>query len=95
MSEVHPEDAHLLKQIKTGKGVNESLINFEDAKVRNVMGTTYVMNPRNKSCFLFLLFTVFKLCRTYFVILAYYFTPVTALFLNLWYNFDLIPKANK
>ena len=59
------------------------------------MGDTLEENPRNKSRFLFLLFTIFKVCRMYFVVWAYYFTPITALFLNLWFNFDVFTKQTE
>lgn len=34
-----------------------------------------------------LLYFIFKILRVYFVIWGYYFTPITALYLNIYYNF--------
>jgi len=57
--------------------------------IRNVQGNQLVKDPKKESWVLVLLFFFFKLFRTYFVIWGYYFTPITALFLNLYYNFKL------
>lgn len=55
------------------------------------MNEPWFENPRNRNWFVYSLFCIFKAARMYFVIWAYYFTPVTALFLNLYYNL----KQNK
>lgn len=65
------------------------LLNDEDTQIRNVMGNPLIPNPRNANWFLYTLYFLFKIMRMYFVIWAYYFTPVTALALNLYYNMDL------
>ena len=57
-----------------------------EMKIRNVLGTTLQVDPKKESCNMQFLFVIYKIFRMYYVTWGYYFTPITALFLNLIYN---------
>lgn len=54
--------------------------------IRNVKGDPLVEDPKWESFGLLVLYFIYKLMRVYFVIWGYYFTPITALYMNIYYN---------
>lgn len=94
MSEVHPEDKQRYKDRKAKKDLKgeheQQLLDADEVPIRNVIGEPLVeVRPWQKSIVFRILFYIFKTLRIYFVAWGYYFTPVTALLLNIYFNLDL------
>lgn len=51
-----------------------------------MQGKPLIKDPKYDNKAILFLFFIFKLLRVYFVSWGYYFTPITAMFLNLYIN---------